>query len=85
MEHTAEWKIRLYLYEHDENDSTVAEVVLETGANTLRGEGRARRNPHDSPVPEIGDELAAGRALADLAHKLENAASSDITALGARG
>jgi len=29
-------------------------------------------------VPEIGDELAASRALADLAHQLLDAAATDI-------
>ena len=33
MEHTAEWKIKLFLFEHD-NGST-AQVVLDTGANTV--------------------------------------------------
>jgi hypothetical protein len=83
MEHTAEWKIRLYLYEHDE-DTTVARVVLDTGSNVLHGEGMARRNPIDPSVPEIGDELAAGRALEDLAGQLKGAASTDIAALGGR-
>lgn len=80
MDHTGEWKVHLYLYEHD-SDSTVARIVLETGSTTLRGEGRARRNPRDSAVPEVGDELAAGRALADVAAKLLGIAENDITAL----
>jgi hypothetical protein len=32
MEHTAEWKIRLYLFGHD--TGSTAHAVLETGANT---------------------------------------------------
>jgi len=32
MEHTAEWKIKLFLFEHD-NGST-AQVVLDTGVTT---------------------------------------------------
>ena len=79
MEHIAEWTVHVHLFEHDD-DSTLARAVLETGAKSLQGEGRARRNPHDDPIPEIGDELAAGRALADLARRLMGAAADDIAA-----
>ena len=39
----------------------------------------ARLNPHDPDVPEIGDELAAARALSDLAHVLLEAAADDLS------
>jgi hypothetical protein len=61
MDHVAEWKAHVHLYEHD--DATQARVTLETDANTLISEGLARRHPADPQVPEIGDELAVGRAL----------------------
>jgi hypothetical protein len=38
----------------------------------------SRRNPSDESEPRIGDELAAARALSDLAHQLMAAAASDI-------
>jgi Domain of unknown function (DUF1876) len=38
----------------------------------------ARLNPADSDVPEIGDELATARALADLAHQLIEVTAADI-------
>lgn len=44
----------------------------------LVGVGTARLNPADVNVPEIGDELATARALAELAHKLLDAAALDI-------
>lgn len=44
----------------------------------LVGEGTARCNPNDENVPEIGDELATARALADLSHQLLHAAATDI-------
>ncbi|HEX5205022.1 MAG TPA: dsRBD fold-containing protein, partial [Actinoplanes sp.] len=38
----------------------------------------ARRRPTDTEVPEIGDELATARALADLAYKLLDVTVGDI-------
>ncbi|MFD8722998.1 dsRBD fold-containing protein [Streptomyces sp. NPDC059629] len=35
-------------------------------------------HPADTNVPEIGDELAAGRAMNDLAQQLQNTADRDI-------
>jgi uncharacterized protein DUF1876 len=80
MEHVAEWQAHVYLFEHD--STTQARVVLDTGVNTLTGEGLARCHPADPDVPEIGDELAVGRALIELGERLVHAASEDIAALG---
>lgn len=80
MEHVARWRAQVYLFEHD--SMTQARVELDTGANTLTGEGLARRHPADPEVPEIGDELAVGRALIELGERLVHAASEDIAALG---
>ena len=75
-----EWKLTVFLDEVDD-DRTTARAVLETPAGrTLTGEGHARRNPGDRPVPEIGDELAAGRALSHLAHQLIEIAADDVSA-----
>jgi hypothetical protein len=35
-------------------------------------------NPADDEVPEIGDELAVGRALADLSSRLLTTAAADV-------
>lgn len=75
-----EWKVRLYLSEHGRD--TVARVVLDTGGNVLEARAEAHRNPGDVSVPEIGDELAAGRALASLGERLIHLAEVDIGALG---
>jgi Domain of unknown function (DUF1876) len=80
MEHVAEWKAQVYLFEDD--SMTQARIVLDTGANKLTGEGLARRHPADPDVPEIGDELAVGRAFIELGERLVHAASEDIAALG---
>lgn len=77
------WSIDVYIDEHD--GATRAEARLHTRDRThLVGTGTARRNPHDSPVPEIGDELAVSRALAHLAHQLLEAAAEDIEAISGK-
>lgn len=79
MIHTKKWTVEILIDEHDDERRTRAEARLHTGDRTeLRGEGRARRNPVDREVPEIGDELAVARALSDLAHRLLEAAADDI-------
>ncbi|KUM84350.1 MULTISPECIES: dsRBD fold-containing protein [Streptomyces] len=80
MSHTAEWTVRLYLF--DDEGTTKARVALEAGTTSLNGYGAAHCNPEDTDVPEIGGELAAGRALQGLARQLVNAAEADTEALG---
>ncbi|MGW2694430.1 dsRBD fold-containing protein [Streptomyces sp. NPDC001296] len=76
-----EWNLRLYLSEHD--PATTARVVLDTGDNLMESCAAAHRNPYDMAVPEIGDELAAGRALIAMGQKLLRAAAGDIEEAGA--
>ncbi|MFJ8113344.1 DUF1876 domain-containing protein [Streptomyces sp. NPDC096132] len=82
MPHTSEWKVRLHLFEDDEG-TTKARLILDTGSTELTGHGAARCHPADANVPEIGDELAAGRALNDLAQQLLKTAERDIGGMGA--
>ncbi|MFJ9908820.1 DUF1876 domain-containing protein [Streptomyces sp. NPDC101152] len=79
MSHTAEWKVRLYFFE--EEGTTKARVVLDTGTTSLTGQGAAHCKPGDTDVPEIGDELAAGRALHDLGRQLLDTAGRDVVAM----
>jgi hypothetical protein len=77
--HTRTWQVAIHLFE--EEDHTRAEAVLTTDAGTeLRHTGHARRHPADRDVPEIGDELAACRALNGLAHDLLEATIDDVAA-----
>ncbi len=76
MTRTGEWTVRLYFFEEDR--TTKARVVLDTGTTSLTGHGRARCQPEDVDVPEIGDELAASRAMSDLAAQLMKAAYDDL-------
>ena len=62
-----------------QDTSTTAHAVLHTGASTeLNRRGETHRNPRDADVPEIGDEVAAVRALRHLADRLLSFASADI-------
>ncbi|QBJ94557.1 DUF1876 domain-containing protein [Rhodococcus sp. ABRD24] len=70
------WSMEIKIDEHELQTRSTAR--LETRDTTLVGVGLARRNPADRNVPEIGDELATARALADLAHQLIDATVSDI-------
>jgi Domain of unknown function (DUF1876) len=74
---TKTWTVQIRLDE--DADTTAAEAVLSTDGKTeMRGRGRSRRNQADPAVPMIGDELAAARALSDLAHHLLDTAAHDI-------
>ncbi len=79
MVQTKRWTVELFI---DENDGmTYAQARLHGAAShTVVGHGRARLAPDDDDVPEIGDELAAARALADLGHRMLIAAAGDISA-----
>jgi hypothetical protein len=75
------WSVDIYLDEDGEGH-THAEARLHTGTDTmLVGVGRAKLNPADRDIPEIGDELATARALTDLGHRLLIAAAGDIEAV----
>jgi len=62
------WKVSFEIREDDEHCEMV--VHLDTGLQQLSGEGRSRRNPVDPSMPRVGEELAAARALHDLANHL---------------
>ncbi len=71
------WTINLSFLE--DTDHTEAIALLRTPeGRELRGLGDARRNPEDRPVAEIGEEIAAARALSSLAHELLNYAASQV-------
>lgn len=80
MMHTRKWQAEVFLFEQDGH--TRADAVLDTGENTLHGYGTARCHPGEVDVPEIGDEIAVGRALTDLGRKLIGAAVVDLEDVG---
>ena len=70
------WTVEITFREDE--DKTRADAVLTGRSETLRGWGRARRSPADPDVPAVGEEIAAARALADLAHHLLDQAAHRI-------
>ncbi|SRR6266851_856971 len=73
------WLVEIFLRERDRE--THAEARLTRGGGGLSGQGTARRNPEDREATQIGEEIAAARALSDLAHKLLDTAAGDIEAI----
>jgi hypothetical protein len=70
------WTLQFEIVEDDQHCEMV--VHLDAGDRSLSGRGRSRRNPADPLVPQIGEELAAARALQDLANHLLDDAWSTI-------
>jgi hypothetical protein len=58
---------------------TEARASLVLRGVTFTGSGRARRNPTDVNRPIVGEELAAARALSELAHNLVDAAAEIVS------
>ena len=77
--HVKTWRVELHLFESE--DSTTAHATLVAETPGIDAVGRARRRHEDADVPEIGDEVAATRALRRLADRLLGAASDDIAAV----
>lgn len=76
---TKHWTVSIALDE--QGDDTYAEALLDVGKGMehgIAGRGFSRRHPSDESAPRIGDELAAARALSDLAHQLLDVAARDI-------
>jgi hypothetical protein len=76
METRKTWTVEITFVEED--GITRADARLGAGGTDLIGWGRARRNPADPEVPAIGEELAASRALSELAHHLLHRAADAI-------
>lgn len=75
-----QWPVEVSLREVDRETQAEARLIRADG-HQLSGHGVARRNPDDREVTEIGEEIAAARALSDLAHKLLGTAAGSIEAI----
>ena len=78
--HVREWTVRISIYESDD-DTHAQAVLLGDSPQHLQAAGDSHRSPEDPVVPEIGDEVAAGRALRHLAERLLATADDDIAAI----
>ncbi len=77
------WPVEISL--HEEDGKTRAEARLTKDGADMIGHGLARRNPDDPDVTQIGEEIAAARALSDLAHQLLSAAAGQIEGITHEG
>ncbi len=74
------WPVDITLHEEGRETRADARLTRNDGIR-MSGHGVARRNPDDRAVTEIGEEIAAARALSDLAHKLLSSAAGEIEAI----
>ncbi len=75
MSHVSEWVVRIHLF--DDDTTTSARAVLETGTRTLSRDGHAPN--HGSP--EIAAEFATSAAMEALSTELSALAGIDSAAL----
>ena len=71
------WSVELSIGKDDDETHAEARLVM-TGRDQLSGHGKARHNPADPDVTEIGEEIAVARALSELAHNLLNTAAAAL-------
>lgn len=77
MMESKDWTVTIIIDEHDGHTRALARLRTRD-TDRMTGVGLARLNPADHDVPEIGDELAVARALADLSNRLLSAAAADV-------
>jgi Domain of unknown function (DUF1876) len=63
---------------HEQDGNTRAEARLARDGVGMTGHGLAGCPPEDQEVIQIGEEIAAARALSDLAHQLLSDAAGQI-------
>ncbi|HEX7106792.1 MAG TPA: DUF1876 domain-containing protein [Acidothermaceae bacterium] len=78
---TKTWTVTILLSEEGSTTKARAMLSTEDTEGKVHGEGAARKHPGEPSVPEIGDEIAASRALSVLAHNLLDTALDDLQAL----
>jgi len=84
MKATAEWDVEL-TFKEDAHRTRAAALVRLPDGSEVRAHGYASRHPADSPRPRIGEEIAAARALNELAMQLLTKAREEIDGLGEIG
>jgi hypothetical protein len=73
------WRVEILI--NDDDHKTQAHARLDTHDDLhTHGQGSARRSPIDTNPSQIRDQLAAARALSELANKLAARAGRDLQA-----
>lgn len=78
--HVRSWRVDIDLFEAG-SDTSAHAVLITEAPHHLDARGDAHRRPGDSSVPEVGDEIAVGRALRRLSDLLLQTAASDISGI----
>ncbi|MER5974410.1 DUF1876 domain-containing protein [Streptomyces sp. NPDC001922] len=71
------WHVDMEFREVDNKTEAAALLRVQDGTE-LRAHGRANRHPDDPEQPRVGEEIAAARALNDLARQLLAKAGVEI-------
>ena len=77
METIVGWHIDMEFREIDAKTEAAVLLRLQDGTE-LRAHGRANRHPDDPSQPRVGEEIAAARALNELARRLLKKAGVEI-------
>ena len=83
METAVGWHVEMEFEEDTHRTRAVALVRLPDGSE-VRTHGFARRHPADSNQPRVGEEVAAARALNEMAMRLLTKAHDEIDAESGR-
>jgi len=62
----------------EDTTNTLVFAEMDMRGDHFESVGRARRSPEDRSMPIVGEELAAARALGDLAHQVMESAQVKI-------
>jgi len=62
----------------EDETNTLVYAELNLRGDHFEAVGRAKRNPHDRPIPLVGEELATARALGNLALQVMESAQDKI-------
>ncbi|MBT2387475.1 DUF1876 domain-containing protein [Streptomyces sp. ISL-11] len=76
----AGWHVEVEFDEDDTHTRAAALLRLRDGTE-LRGRGQTTRDPRDPDERRIGEELAGGRALMDIAQQLTAKAGAEVRQL----
>ena len=73
-------RVDIKIHMVEDEITTIVHTVLDLRGDHFESTGKARRSPHDPPMPVVGEELAVARALQDLAAQLIEAAQAKFEA-----